>query len=286
MFPSLISPVISPLLSRKDGKPFNRKPKMDSGEKYTSLTSPKQPVISRSRMTMRDFQRVNSYSFDSDEEEDNTDERAHSYSKHLEKSTSVESAPSSDESSYTSTSNDPDPIEQFHQDTSNNCQRMASPLTKIRGKGMKSFISTLSPKLAKKQVQEKAPTAPSQPVWPNSINTFARGVTTSKEQQTITSCAGDEPSIYAMRVQIQLQEKENIRNGLQILVESLKRAENSEQRDPDLMGDCCHRCRGADHADKRKRVVENDEGLQNLRIHQDVALITLTPPPPDDEYTA
>ena len=172
---------------------------------YTNLNN---PIISKSRKTMTNLNGISFMALDSDDPHV-VAQKQHCY-KGLKKMNSVESEPSSDESN-TPRSERSSPI-----------RGISSPVTKSRGniskfagKTVKSVINTLSPKPPKRHIP--LPT-PSEPVWPNSMNTFNRGIMKGKQSQMTVP---NEPSMLSLKIQIELEEKEKLRVEMQKLNENL-----------------------------------------------------------------
>lgn len=81
-------------------------------------------------------------------------------------------------------------------------------IPKLAEKTVKSVINSFSPKISKKKLH--LPT--SDPVWPNSMSTYARGITKSRQSNVMV--APEEPSIFAITLQEEVKQREFIHNTI------------------------------------------------------------------------
>lgn len=194
MFNALRSPSPSPCPSpvRDLAAALKRSPKRD---KYQSFVDAQEPRISKGRLTM-----TGGFS----------DFRPRPLT--LEKCDSVDSCetPSISSSSRSESSDSSD-----HIVDPLGASKFGSRYVKIPRKALKSVIGHLSPRLSKKLMQlEKKQPVVHQPMWPNVMTTYARGISTSPVQTLIMDA---EPSLTAMKARAILDDRRNVRTALDLL---------------------------------------------------------------------
>lgn len=194
MFNSLRSPSPSPCPSpvRDLAAALKRSPKR---EKYQAFVGAQEPRISKGRLTM-----TGGFS----------DFRPRPIP--IEKCNSVDSygTPSISSSSRSVSSDSSDPIVDPL-----GASKYGSRYVKIPRKALKSVIGHLSPRLSKKLMQlEKKEAVVHQPMWPNVMTTYARGISTSPVQTLIMNA---ELSLTAMKARALLDERRNVRTALELL---------------------------------------------------------------------
>ncbi|KAK4323825.1 hypothetical protein Pmani_005465 [Petrolisthes manimaculis] len=197
MFNSLRSPCSSPCPSPvREFAATIKRVSSPRRQKYKTFIGSQEPIISKSRMTMTggftDF-RPCAY-LDEDLEEFND-------------------ASSSSLSSSRSDSCDSGDVIIPSQATKPTCR-----FVKVPRKAFTSVIGHLSPSLSKKVTRavqtENIPEDPKPPMWPNVMNTYGRGVSSSPVQAILMP---PEPSLTAMKAQAILDERRDIRIALQML---------------------------------------------------------------------
>ncbi|KAK6996577.1 hypothetical protein SK128_014337, partial [Halocaridina rubra] len=190
------SPCPSPVRELMANMRMNGCPKRD---KYKTMIESQDPIISRGRLTM-------SGGF--------TDFRPRTFP--VEKNDSLEcddGTPSVSSSSRSASCDSIDPI------IDNPLAKSNRGFVKIPRKAFRSVIHHLSPRLSKKILNEEKKyenIAPQNPMWPNVMTTYARGVSTTPVQSLQTPVM---PSLTAMKAQAILDEKKQIRNALNMLKE-------------------------------------------------------------------
>lgn len=196
MFNALRSPSPSPCPSpvRDLAAALKRSPKRD---KYQSFIGSQEPRISKGRLTM-----TGGFS----------DFRPRPLN--LERYDSLDSygTPSISSSSRSESSDSSDPIVDPLGASKSGCRYV-----KVPRKALKSVIGHLSPRLSKKLMQiEKKEREPvvHQPMWPNVMTTYARGISTSPVQTLVMNA---EPSLTAMKARALLDDRRNVRTALELL---------------------------------------------------------------------
>lgn len=197
MFPSLKSPSSSPCPSpvREFAATLRRASSPICGKsKYKSLQDPKEPMISKGRLTMTgglgDLRPRQIYKTDSLESEGDT---------------SSSSMLSSRSASCDSCDAILDP------------QGSAKPSRhyfKIPKRALTTAMGHMSPKLVKKLQKEESQPTHQYPMWPTVMATYGRGVSPSPVQNIMTPL---EPSLTAMKAQAILDERRDVRAALQML---------------------------------------------------------------------
>lgn len=306
MFSSLTSPRMSPVFGGKELNSFFIKKPKDSTEscKYVNLN---EPEISLGRKTMgKELQEFFFTSMDSNSEDDDRNRTNYKPSKRngFQKSYSVESSPSSEDAPSS-----PKPESTFPVYNPYSPAKNRRRFTKIAGRTMKTVMSTLSPNLSKKNIA--VPACSQEPVWPNSMNTFARGITTSKEQPTMSP--PDEPSLASLRIQIDGEERELFRQAAAqqtvIFTGDLLRFDTpsppnslpgssvlmSSYSDSDIYYPPCQKCmasmdQGQDPHHYRQEITSEEgtaeEGIPSNTIRIEGNHLVLTEGPPEDDFFA
>lgn len=192
MFPSLKSPGSSPCPSPvRELAATLRRASSPCKNKYKSLVSSKDPIISKGRLTMTG-------GF--------TDLRP----RPIDKEDSLESE--EETSSYSSRSDSCDSGDAILEPQ---VDRPAHRYFKVPKKALTAAIGHVSPRLQKKLRKVEEPPAPPQhPMWPTVMATYGRGVSPSPVQAIMMP---PEPSLTAMKVQAILDERRDVRAALQML---------------------------------------------------------------------
>lgn len=198
MFPSFISPSSSPCPSpvREFAASLRRASSPICGKgKYKTLHGPKEPMISKGRLTMTggftDLRPQCIYKDDSLESEGDT----------------------SSSSRYSSRSESCDSGDAILEPPGS--AKASRRYFKIPKRALATAMDHMSPRIRKKlQKEEEAPAAPQYPMWPTVMATYGRGVSPSPVQAIM---APMEPSLTAMKAQAILDERRDIRAALQML---------------------------------------------------------------------
>lgn len=266
MFPSLRSPCSSPCPSpvrefaatlRRAGSPICGK------SKYKTLQGPKEPIISKGRLTMTggfsDLRPQDIYRTDSLESEGDTS----SSSMLSSRSASCDSG-----------------------DAILEPQGSAKPPQRYFKIPKRAFTAAMghmspklgmSPKLSKKfQKGEEASPTPQHPMWPTVMATYGRGVSPSPVQSIMTPL---EPSLTAMKAQAILDERRDVRAALQMLaykaelqrqVESLTAAAMVQLS----LGDVSHDDDSFESDDSHESQDSHDEAADNKQEQDEAADIS------------
>lgn len=168
-----------------------------------------------------------------------------------------------------------------HQTSKQNCR-----FVKVPRKALTSVVGHLSPRLSKKLAKavqtEKTPEDPKPPMWPNVMNTYGRGVSSSPVQ---TILMPPEPSLTAMKAQAILDERRDIRIALQMLAykSSLQRQVEANQSKLSYEREE----RDENSSSDEEENVGNQSEKKNTELKpagnatKDGALITIDSPSPD-----
>lgn len=198
MFPSFISPSSSPCPSpvREFAASLRRASSPICGKsKYKTLQDPKEPIISRGRLTMTG-------GF--------TDLRPRQFSKTDSLESEGDTSSSSMYSSRSASCDSGDAILEPQVPA-----KASRHYFKIPKRALTAAVGHMSPGLRKKfQKAEEAPAAPQYPMWPTVMATYGRGVSPSPVQNIMTPM---EPSLTAMKAQAILDERRDVRAALQML---------------------------------------------------------------------